>query len=126
MSGPMKARRIKHEISIQVGARKPRLFLVPKDQADNVAKLIRDFEVDDGKTVPWREPVKDLIDKYSEPGVMLKGARIKEGLSQSALARKLGIPPSNISEMESGKRPIGKNMAQRLSKILNVNYRVFL
>jgi len=28
--------------------------------------------------------------------------------------------------MEHGKRPIGKEMAKRLAKILKVNYRVFL
>ena len=31
-----------------------------------------------------------------------------------------------ISEMEHGKRPIGKKMSQRFSKILKINYKVFL
>ena len=76
----------------------------------------------------WRlpRPVQDLIDAYTLPGASLRGARRKEGISQTALAAKLKIPPSNISEMESGKRPIGKKMARRLSKVLKIDYRVFL
>ena len=37
-----------------------------------------------------------------------------------------GIPQGHISEMENGKRPIGKEIAQKLGKALNVDYRVFL
>lgn len=57
---------------------------------------------------------------------MSKGRRVKEGLSQIALAEKLGIPASIASEMEHGKRTIGKAMAKRLAKILNLDYKVFL
>lgn len=126
MSVPMKARRTRQEIPIRIGDRKPRLFLVTKRQVESVVKLIQDLEVEDVESLPWRTPVQDLLDAYSEPGAVLRGARAKEALSQTELAAKLGIPPSNISEMESGKRSIGKNMAQRLSKILKINYRVFL
>jgi glycosyltransferase involved in cell wall biosynthesis len=42
------------------------------------------------------------------------------------LAKKLRIPQSNLSEMESGKRTIFKAMAQRFSKILGVHFKVFL
>jgi ribosome-binding protein aMBF1 (putative translation factor) len=122
----MKTRRIKRDIAIQIGGRSPRLFLVPKVQADTVVRLLSDFEVDEKDAISWREPIQDLINLHSEPGVMIRGARVKEGLSQIELAQKLGIPQSNVSEMENGKRPIGKNMARRLSRILKINYRVFL
>ena len=126
MSGPMKTRRIKREIPIQVGEGKCRLFLVPKDRVETIVRLMIEFEVNDQDSVPWRTPVQDLIDAHSEPGAALRGARVKEGISQTELAAKLKIPPSNISEMESGKRSIGKNMAKRLSKVLKLHYRVFL
>jgi plasmid maintenance system antidote protein VapI len=38
----------------------------------------------------------------------------------------IGIPQRHISEMENGKRPIGKEMAKRLGKALNIGYKVFL
>jgi plasmid maintenance system antidote protein VapI len=47
-------------------------------------------------------------------------------MTRAELARKLNIPRSNISEMERGKRPIGKQMAKRLAKALNTDYKVFL
>ena len=55
------------------------------------------------------------------PGVCLRGAREKEGLTQEQLARE-----RHISEMENGKRPIGKRIAVLLAKALDVNYRIFL
>jgi plasmid maintenance system antidote protein VapI len=47
-------------------------------------------------------------------------------MTQVELAEKLDIPQQNISEMENGKRPIGKSMAKRLASIFRVNYRIFL
>lgn len=69
---------------------------------------------------------KDLIVKYTEPGLALRGARVKEGLTQVELSEKLGIEQGNVSAMENGRRPIGKAMAKRLATVLNIDYRVFL
>lgn len=127
MSAPMKMRRTNGEIKIQVGEKKSRLFLVPKDRAEGVVRLLQDFEVKDtGQAIPWRESAQDLIKKYTESGVALKGARAKECLSQNELADKLKIPQSHISDMEHGRRPIGKKMAKRLAEVFNVGYKVFL
>ena len=54
------------------------------------------------------------------------GARKRETLTQKELAHLVGVSQTHISEMEHGKRPIGKDMARRLAKALKVNYRVFL
>ena len=60
-------------------------------------------------------------------GVWLSvGARKREALTQKELAHLVGVSQTHISEMEHGKRPIGKDMARRLAKVLKVNYRVFL
>ena len=75
---------------------------------------------------PWREVFREGIEKFSEAGLMLKGGRHKAGLTQKELAEKIGVKTHHISEMERGKRPIGKNMAHRLAKIFDVDYRVFL
>ncbi|NBX91965.1 MAG: XRE family transcriptional regulator [Proteobacteria bacterium] len=105
-----------------------RRFKVPSGR---VNKLLRFLEsegilVEEEKSIPADEVFKDLDEKYTRPGVALRGARGKEGLSQGELAKKLDIPQGNLSKMENGKRPIGKSMAKRLSKILNIDYRVFL
>ncbi len=60
------------------------------------------------------------------PGDILQGARDREGITQTELAERIGVKPHHISEMESGKRSIGKDMARRLAKALNTGYKVFL
>lgn len=60
------------------------------------------------------------------PGTMLKGARFKEDMTQAQLAEASGIPRRHISEMENGRRSIGKERAKRLAEALKVDYRVFL
>ena len=73
------------------------------------------------ESVPWEEVYPDF-----NGSVALRGARKREALTQEELARLLGVSQTHISEMEHGKRPIGKDMAKRLARALKVNYRVFL
>ena len=94
-----------------------------KDKAIAVLKSMGFVNVSD--SVPWR----DLFPEYSDedlPGLCLAGSRVKEGLTQKQLSELTGIPQSHISEMENGKRPIGKKRAKVLAKALNVGYRIFL
>jgi len=58
--------------------------------------------------------------------VALKGYRYRENLTQQQLSEVTGIPQRHISEMENGKRGIGKDNALKLSAALNADYRVFL
>jgi len=70
----------------------------------------------------------DASDVFPErhPGRMLRGARYREDLTQTQLAESTGLPRRHISEMENGKRPIGKANAKKLAEVLNVDYRRFL
>lgn len=61
-----------------------------------------------------------------KPGIILAGARGKEGMTQKQLAEKCGIPQSHISEMEQGKRVIGIKTAKTLGAALAIGYKVFL
>ena len=60
---------------------------------------------------PWRQAFPEY-DEKALPGIALAGARGKEGLTQRELAQRVGLPQRHISEMERGKRPIGKEMAR--------------
>lgn len=64
--------------------------------------------------------------QWNSSGVALRGARGKEGFTQKRLAELTGIAQHHISEMENGKRPIGKETARKLAAALHVDYRVFL
>ncbi len=59
-------------------------------------------------------------------GVYLRGIRLREDLTQDALAGLTGISRSNISAMEHGKRAIGKETAKKLAAVLKCDYRRFL
>jgi ribosome-binding protein aMBF1 (putative translation factor) len=60
-------------------------------------------------------------------GLALRGARYREGITQRQLTELTGIPQRHISEMESGKRQIGRERAKKLADALHVSdYRMFL
>ena len=77
-------------------------------------------------SISWREAAKKDIRKHSEGGQMLRGCRFQHDVSQKTLAKGLKISQHHISEMENGKRPIGKEMAHRLAKFFKTDYRLFL
>jgi DNA-binding XRE family transcriptional regulator len=95
----------------------------------NMAQAIENLKplgfVDTSDSVPWRELFPEYRDE-DLPGVCLRGGRYREGITQKQLADMIGIPQRHISEMENGKRSIGKEMAKRLGKALNIGYKVFL
>jgi hypothetical protein len=74
-------------------------------------------------STPWREVAGQ---RGNVPAAVLRGARGKEEITQTRLSELTGIPQRHISEMEQGKRPIGKENAKKLAKALNTDYRVFL
>lgn len=74
--------------------------------------------------VPWQDLFPDEL--HNLPGTVLVGARAKEGLTQVALSARTGIPQRHISEIENGKRTIGKERARRLADALNIPYQVLL
>ncbi|EFL50033.1 plasmid maintenance system antidote protein, XRE family [Solidesulfovibrio fructosivorans JJ]] len=82
------------------------------------------FEAKETPSKPWRDvlPFKD----EELPGVFLAGARYREGLTQIALAEATGIPRRHISEMENGRRPIGKKNARLLAEALKIDPRRLL
>jgi len=62
----------------------------------------------------------------SEQEITLAGFRHRENLTQQQLAELTGINRRHISEMEHGKRPIGKETAKKLASVLHCDYRVLL
>lgn len=76
-------------------------------------------------TIDWREPFGQYQD-HELPGIALRGARTKEGLTQKQLSEMANIPQGHLSEMENGKRLIGVVIAKKLGKALNISYKVFL
>ncbi|MDL2316162.1 helix-turn-helix transcriptional regulator [Desulfovibrio sp. OttesenSCG-928-A18] len=59
-------------------------------------------------------------------GDVVRGLRYREGMTQKQVAESIGISVNNLSHIENGRRPIGKDVAKRLAKALNTDWRLFL
>ena len=85
------------------------------------ADLIEELEV---TVVPAEEVEAEFAD--NPVGTILQGVRFREGITQVELSGNTGIPQRHISEMENGKRTIGKVIARKLAKAMDVDYRIFM
>ncbi|MDD5343815.1 MAG: helix-turn-helix transcriptional regulator [Smithella sp.] len=73
-------------------------------------------------TTAWfRETVKGIT-----PGDRLDAERFKHSMTQAQLAELTGIAQHQISEIENGKRSIGKSRAKKFAEAFKVDYRLFL
>jgi DNA-binding XRE family transcriptional regulator len=84
------------------------------------------FQVKKEEAVDWKEAFNEAFGKIPSSAISLKGLRNREEWTQVELSEKIGISQANLSKMESGKRPIGKNMAHRLAEVFKTDYRMFL
>lgn len=101
---------------------------LPLEQWPQVRQSLRALKVkveEEDEFIPWREAFPELKDE-DMPGLHLQAARRYCGFTQMALSQKTGIPQRHISEMENGKRSIGKKTAKVLAEVLKTDYRFFL
>lgn len=78
------------------------------------------------KPMTLDEFIKENFGDLPHWAIALKGLRSREGLSQAALGKIIGTAQTHISQMELGKRPIGKTLAKRLADIFKTDYHLFL
>ena len=102
------------------------VFYGPAKKQAEAARILKKlgFYKADNDSIPWNQAFGEF--EENKAGISLAGARHKEGLTQIKLSSLTGIPQRHISEMERGKRPIGKKNAKLFSKVLNIDYRMFL
>jgi len=79
--------------------------ILTPDNSDSIAVEETDF---------WKEMQSNRI------GNLLAGARLKAGLTQAQLSKKLGIRQNMISDYERGKRRLSPSMAERIAGILHI------
>jgi len=108
------------------------VLTVPVKEAAKVGKAVRTvLELAGHRVRHVNEEGKELysiaeIFPEAHPGMVLRGFRGRDDITQIALAEKLGISQNRISDMESGKRPITRRMAERLGTLFEVPYKAFL
>jgi DNA-binding XRE family transcriptional regulator len=98
-----------------------RRYQLPDDKISKIQEAVSAILVAEDESLPLEEVFPDL-----HQGSAIRGLRLREGLTQEQLASRLGVKRTNLSEMENGKRPIGKNMAKRLAQVLKTDYKIFL
>ena len=114
-------------LKVTVGSgRSAHVFNVPVSKRQQVEKFIFSQEIQEDKPVPAEKVLPILIDDTQRPATMLRASRYKADMTQKTLATVLKIKQPHLSEMENGKRLIGKKMAHRLADVFHCNYRVFL
>lgn len=101
-------------------------FMLPRRSVKELLAFLQPYQTDNDQLISADEVFKDLYQKYGKIGATLRGCRARNDLTQAKLAEMLEIEQSHISQMEHGKRVIGKKMAQKLAKIFDTDYRLFL
>lgn len=97
---------------------------VPSESAGRIEAILRENDEDD--FIDWRIVAKDNLAKRKKAGVVLRGARYREDMSQKELAKLSGVSQENISRIENGKRVVGEKLAKKLAKPLKINYLLLL
>jgi DNA-binding XRE family transcriptional regulator len=116
----------RHSVARKINSRNTMIYVsCPASNADRIKLLLEKHGcicIDDKNE--WSD-AKGLFAERTSSN-MLIGARGKENITQIQLSELTGIPRRHISDMENGRRPIGKQNAIKLGKALNINYRLFL
>ena len=81
---------------------------------------------EEGKSISSKDYLQDTYGDFPRWAISLAGLRHRENLTQKQLGELINVNQSNISQMERGLRPIGKNIAKRLAKVFKTDYRIFL
>lgn len=99
-------------------------LLVHRRNAPKIKEFAEAIEAKSERNYTIAEVFPEYIGKDQQTAI--RAYRYRENLTQRQLSDLTGIPQRHISEMENGKRPIGKELAKRLGKVLNTDYKVFL
>jgi DNA-binding XRE family transcriptional regulator len=97
---------------------------VHRHNAPLVKRYAEAIETEEERTYTVAEVFPEYIGKETQ--VALRAYRNREGLTQKRLSELTGIPQHHISEMENGKRSIGKERAKKLAEALHCDYRQLL
>ncbi len=96
---------------------------VHRNNVTKIKKYIETIEAVDDRTYTIAEVFPEYENEHQIP---IRAYRYREDLTQRELAQLTGIPQRHLSEMENGKRVIGKERAKLLAKALNTDYQRFL
>lgn len=112
-------------VTIKGLAPKPERYVVPKHLGRKLLAML-EAEQEKSDSIPAEVVFPVLNDDVQRPATCLRGLRYRQEMTQKQLADKIGIRQHHLSEMENGKRPIGKAMAKKLAEALNGNWQTLM
>lgn len=119
-----KARRTKVpnscKITIETSFNK-KSYCIPNDCVEELENFLREHSKIN-EPIEWEILAKERIEKHKKVGLVLRGIRYRENISQRELARRSGISQNEISKIENGKRVVGMKVAKRLAESLGINH----
>ena len=104
-------------------------FRVPAGKAELVKRVMRalvETESGAGEAGEKQYYTPEEVFGPSSPGKALRGYRYREAMTQARLAELAGVSKQHISDMENGRRVIGKDVAKRLGEALGAPWKRFL
>ncbi len=130
MSAHMKAPHTSNvvKVTIEISVRNKRVVYIPADNFEKVETFLQKHSTSEEsiETDDWKTLAKDRIEKYKKAGIVLRGARYREHISQKELAKRSKTSQADISKIENGKRTVGEKLAKRLARVLNIDYKMLL
>lgn len=127
MSAHMKAHHTNTHVKVVVVKRNSQK--ISYINAENIGKLeafLEKYSEENDEPVAWEVLAKERIEKHKKAGLVLRGMRYREGLSQKALAKRSKVSQNEISKIENGKRAVGDKVAKRLADALNIDYHLLI
>jgi len=97
---------------------------VRRSKVPQLRQYAKSLETEEERSFSIAEVFPEYVGRELE--VALRAYRNREGFTQKRLAELTGIPQHHISEMENGKRSIGKERARKLAEALHCDYRQLL
>lgn len=132
----MKARHTKEpdyiDVKVGIPGGKATSYHIPRSARMRLNSFLNELDISKSEIVPWEDTTswevlaKDRIEKHKKAGLVLRGARFREDMSQVKLAKLSGVNQNEISKIENGKRGVGEKVAKRLAKPLKINYHLLL
>lgn len=103
-----------------------KVYNVDAAHISEVENFLQNHAEDEHSPVSWASLAKERIEKYKKAGLVLRGIRYRENISQRELAKRSGVNQNEISKIENGKRAVGEKVAKKLAEALHINYQLLM
>lgn len=113
------------EVVLKFPDKTRRHSFIPIESGERIESILDKYEEKE-EGIDWKIVAKDSLKRHKRAGMVLRGARFRENISQKELAKRSGISQDNISRIENGKRGVGEKVARKLAKPLKINYHLLL